>query len=134
MKVITVHLQSPSRYERIDSVTSFVGIDASGSFGILAGHERMMTVLESGIMRLRLVGGGYEFLAVAEGLLYFVDNELFISTRKFLKDEDHESLAERFNRMLSGEREEARAMRETIRQMEEELLKHLLRHPEVHGR
>ncbi len=43
-------------YERIDDVSSFVGEDDSGSFGLLARHDRFMTVLDFGLARLPLAG------------------------------------------------------------------------------
>jgi F-type H+-transporting ATPase subunit epsilon len=36
MKSFVLHLQDATHYERIDQVTSFVGQDDSGLFGILA--------------------------------------------------------------------------------------------------
>jgi hypothetical protein len=50
---ITLHLQSAVRCERIDGVLSFVGSDASGSFGIQPGRARFMTVLDYGLSRFR---------------------------------------------------------------------------------
>lgn len=49
-----MHLQSATQYERVDDVTSFVGEDGSGSFGILAGHARAMTLLSFGLARFRI--------------------------------------------------------------------------------
>jgi len=45
VSTFTLHLRDASQYERIEGVESFVGRDESGSFGILAGHARMMTAL-----------------------------------------------------------------------------------------
>ena len=54
MNTFVLHLQDATRYERIEGVSSFVGEDASGSFGILAQHGRFMTSLVFGLARFRV--------------------------------------------------------------------------------
>lgn len=127
MKTFTVHLQSPSLYERIESVTAFQGIDQSGSFGIWPGHERMMTVLTSGIAALKLNGQKPQYLGLAEGVLYYTNNELSISTRKYLRDSDYTNLAQVLKTTLQEEEANRLATRKNIRDMEEALLKQLLK-------
>ncbi len=53
MELFTIHLKSATQYEKIDKVLSFVGEDASGQFGILAHHSRMMTCLKFGLAWFR---------------------------------------------------------------------------------
>lgn len=88
MNTFTVHLFAADRYERVDGVASFVGEDKSGSFGLQARHDRFMTVLTFGLARLLLADGSREYLGFPGGLLYFIDNELRISTRRYLRDTD----------------------------------------------
>ena len=88
MKPFIMHVQSATQYERIEDVTAFVGEDLSGSFGILAGHQRLMTPLVFGLARFRVLDGDWQFLALPGGLLYFVGNELFLNTRRYLRDMD----------------------------------------------
>ena len=57
MKSFTMRLQDASQAQDIAGVTSFVGEDATGSFGILPGHARMITSLITGRARFR-VGEG----------------------------------------------------------------------------
>jgi F-type H+-transporting ATPase subunit epsilon len=54
MKSFILKLQDATRSEEIEQVTSFVGEDLSGSFGILAGHARMMASLVIGLARFRI--------------------------------------------------------------------------------
>jgi F-type H+-transporting ATPase subunit epsilon len=54
MNTFTLKLQDATRSKEIAGVTSFVGEDSSGSFGILAGHTRMMTSLLIGLARFRV--------------------------------------------------------------------------------
>lgn len=124
-----VHLQSPSRYERIDGVTRFVATDESGSFGILPGHERFMTVLSPGIAHFELPEGQVEYLGLPECALYFVKDELFISASKYLRDTNYANLSSVLQKKLHEEEQTRLEMRETIHRMEEALLKQLLRSP-----
>ena len=82
MNTFVLHLQSGTQYERIDDAVSFVAADASGSFGILAGHARMMTCLATGLARFRTADGSWRFLALPGAVLYFVHNELYVNTRR----------------------------------------------------
>ena len=52
MSGFTLHLFAAERHERIEAVMSFVGEDASGSFGILPQHDRFMTALTFGVARI----------------------------------------------------------------------------------
>ena len=126
MTTFTLHLYAADSYERIDEVASFVGEDESGSFGLLARHDRFMTVLTFGLARLRHGDGATEFLGLPGGVLYFVDNALRLSTRRYLRDTD----ARRIAQALAGELlEEEQALAETRRKLhllEAEMLKRLV--------
>ena len=93
MGTFEMHVQSATQYELIDGVTSFVGADDSGSFGIRARHARMMTALDYGLARYQLHDGSWHYLAFPRGILYFVDNALYISTRRFLHDTDYQRIS-----------------------------------------
>ena len=125
MNTFTVHLFAADRYEQIGNVASFTGEDRSGRFGLLARHERCMTALTFGLARLVLAGGSREYLGFPGGLLYFVGNELRISTRRYLRDTDVERIAHALMRELL---EEDRALHETRRKLhrlETEMLRRL---------
>ena len=76
MKGFTLQLQDATRSQQLPGVTTFVGEDASGSFGILADHARLMTSLAVGLARFRVGEGPWQYLALPGGLLYFHDNRL----------------------------------------------------------
>jgi F-type H+-transporting ATPase subunit epsilon len=125
MSTFTVHLFAADRYECIGDVASFTGEDKSGRFGLLARHERFMTALTFGLARLLLADGSREYLGFPGGLLYFVGNELRISTRRYLRDTDVERIAHALTRELL---EEDRALHETRRKLhrlETEMLRRL---------
>ncbi|WP_237065023.1 F0F1 ATP synthase subunit epsilon [Microbulbifer guangxiensis] len=124
-KTFTLQLYSATEQQSFDSAISFVGEDASGSFGIQAYHGRMITSLVFGLSRFRVEGGDWQYLALPGGVLYFHDNRLQIFTRRFLLDEDYERVAERLRQQLLAEEEALREMKESMRKMEESVLRKL---------
>jgi F-type H+-transporting ATPase subunit epsilon len=120
-----LHLESGTQYERIENVVSFIGEDDSGSFGILPGHARIMTVLAFGLARFRVAGQEWEFLALPGALAYFVDNQLHLSTRRYLRDRDVENIRTVLNEELQAEEESLRAMKQSVSRLEEEMLMRL---------
>jgi F-type H+-transporting ATPase subunit epsilon len=125
VNAFTVHLYAADRYERIDSAVSFVGEDKSGSFGLLARHERFMTVLDFGLARITLADGSRQYLGFPGGLAYFIDNELRISTRRYLRDTDVERITQALTRELLEEEQALQQTRRKLHRLEAELLKRL---------
>lgn len=125
MNGFTLHLQDATQYERIEQVTSFVGEDDSGSFGLLAGHERMMTILVFGLARYRVRNQPWQYLAVPGALVYFLNNTLYLSTRRYLRDENYERINAALRQQLVAEEEALHKIRVSLHHMEEEMLKRL---------
>jgi len=125
MTGFTLLLFDPNQSDRIESVTSFVGEDASGSFGILAGHGRFMTPLIFGLARYRVGDRPWQYLAVPGALLYFADNVLSISTRHYLIDDDYEKVSVMLTEQLLAEEQDLHAMKESLHRMEDAMLKRL---------
>lgn len=127
MKPIVLHLQSTTQYEQIDGVTSFVGEDRSGKFGILPGHARMITSLIFGLARYRTGDDVWHYLALPGALLYFVDNRLTINTRRYLSDTDYNRISSALEEKLRMEEEKLRGLKESLHHLEAEMLKRLQR-------
>lgn len=125
MNTFTLELLSATEQQQMHEVVSFVGEDASGSFGILAGHERAITVLVFGLARFHRVGEDWQYLALPGGLLYFVDNRLQICTRHYLIDSDYERITETLQKQLLAEERDLQKMKEGLRRMEESILRRL---------
>ncbi len=125
MNQFVVHLQSATQYERIDGAASFVGRDASGSFGILAGHHRTMTSLLFGLAHLRTMDGRRQFIALPGALLYFVNNELLLMTRRYLRDDDYARISIALADQLQAEEIALRDVKDSVHRLEEEMLKRL---------
>ncbi|MDD5249109.1 MAG: F0F1 ATP synthase subunit epsilon [Rhodocyclaceae bacterium] len=125
MSGFSLQLLGADRGERIDGVMSFVGEDGTGSFGLLAGHERFMTVLSFGLARVRLADGAWEYLGFPGGLLYFVADECRISTRRYVRDNDVTRIARALTRELLDEEQALFETRRKLHQLEAEMLKQL---------
>jgi len=125
MRAFDILLQSATQSERIEGVVSFVGEDDSGSFGIEAGHERMMTVLVYGLARVRLRDERVRYLAFPGAVLYFADNALRLSTRKYLLDDDYQRVSRGLVERLLEEERALRTIRENIHRLEQEMFRRL---------
>jgi F-type H+-transporting ATPase subunit epsilon len=125
MKAFTLHLRDATQARTIDGVTSFVGEDASGAFGILAGHARMITTLVIGLARFRVGEEAWQYLALPGAVLYFRDDLLTLSTRHFLLDDDYLRISSALQQELLAEEEQLRSMKESLHRMEEQILRQL---------
>ncbi len=125
MRTFTLRLHDATRAEQIAGVTSFVGEDASGSFGILAGHARMMTSLIIGLARFRIGETDFTYLAAPGAVLYFNNNLLTLSTRHYLLDDDYMRISQALQQQLLAEEETLHTMKQSLHHMEEEVLKRL---------
>jgi len=125
MSGFTLHLQDAQSYTRVDRVQSFVGVDATGSFGLLPGHARFMTSLVFGLARFRNAESGWEYLALPSALVYFVDDELFLSTRRLFRGPDYDQVDALLRTRLATEEQALAAMRESLKRLEQEMMKRL---------
>jgi F-type H+-transporting ATPase subunit epsilon len=125
MKSFTLQLQDATQSEKIADVTSFVAEDASGSFGIMAGHARMMASLIMGLARFRIGDKAWQYLALPGAVLYFHDNVLTLSTRHYLRDNDYMRVSQALQQQLLAEEEKLHTMKKSLRHMEEEVFKRL---------
>lgn len=125
MTGFTLWLESATSSERIEGVASFVAEDASGSFGILPGHERFVTVMEFGLARFRTAEGEWQYLAAPGAAIYWRDDELHLSTRRYVRGADFESMGTVLNEQLAAEERALRAVKDSLRGLEEEMLKRL---------
>jgi F-type H+-transporting ATPase subunit epsilon len=126
MKTFTIELRSATQCERIDGTVSFVAEDGSGSFGILAGHERMTTVLGFGLARFRLPDEDWQYIALPGALLYFAENRLCLCTRRYLRDVDLLRVSAALREQLLREEEGLLGMKQSLHRLEQEMFKRLL--------
>lgn len=120
-----LHLQSSTQHEIIHNVVSFVGEDASGQFGILANHARMMTCLKIGLAWFRYENKEKEYLAFPGAVVYFIDNQLYISTRHYFRNTDYQAIHALIEKELHIEEENLLHIKESLHRLDEEILKRL---------
>lgn len=125
MNTFSLQLLATDGQTRIDGVTSFIGEDASGSFGILAGRVRLITSLLFGLARFRCGDEAWQYLALPGAQLYFADNRLQLYTRRFLMDSDYERISTILQQQLLDEEQKLRSMKQSLRRMEDEVMRRL---------
>jgi F-type H+-transporting ATPase subunit epsilon len=108
---------------RIDGVASLVAGDASGQFGLQPGHEALVTVLEPGLFRYRLVGSEtWTWCACAGGMLSCRHEAgaaiVRIVSRRFLRGADAEALQSQLDVLLQREHGMRVSTRESRDQLE----------------
>ena len=123
MNTFKLILQDATHVETIDSVRSFLGEDASGQFGIMANHQRMMTVLVVGLSRVHLDNDAWQYIALPGAVMYFENNILNLNTRKFLVDKDYENISHLLQQELLNEEKALSSMHSSLRKMEENMLR-----------
>lgn len=118
-------LRDSTHTERFEQVTSFVCEDASGSFGIQAHHGRLMAAPIFGLARFRIAKDPWQYLAMPGALLYFLNNELTINTRRYLIDADYLSISVVLQEQLLAEEMELKSIKDSLHFMEEEVLRRM---------
>jgi F-type H+-transporting ATPase subunit epsilon len=125
VNTFTLHLHSLTAARTLPGVRSLVARDASGSFGIQAGHEDFMTALEFGLARYRSGAGAWQYLALPGGILRVAAGAVWLFTRRYLEDSDYRRLGGEIERELRAEEEALRQTRMSLQQMEQQLLRRL---------
>ncbi|HCC3243593.1 TPA: F0F1 ATP synthase subunit epsilon [Legionella pneumophila] len=125
MELFTIHLKSATQYETVDKVVSFVGEDHSGQFGILAHHTRMMTCLKFGLAWFRYENEETEYLALPGAVVYFIDNQLHIATRHYIRHKEYQVLQMALEEELHWEEDNLSQTQESVHRLDEEMLKRL---------
>ncbi len=126
MNTFKLNLFDGSHEQRFEGVLSFVAEDATGCFGIQAHHARFMTTLVFGLARFHLETEEWQYLALPGAVVYFNNNELMISTRHFHIDTDLERISSLLEQQLNAEEEKLQTSRESLRKMEQAMLKRML--------
>jgi len=127
MTAYTLHLQSATQYDRRDDVERFVARDASGSFGLLARHERMMTVLGFGLARFCTAQEAWHYVALPGAVAYFVDGALYVSTRRYVLGDDYRAVAAAVGETLLAEERALTSLKTSVNRLEHEMMRRLWR-------
>jgi F-type H+-transporting ATPase subunit epsilon len=125
MKGYMLEIQAAAQTLQVPRVISFIGEDASGSFGLQAGHARFMTILEFGLARFRTAEDDWQYLALPGALLDFSPAGLWIGARHFLLDRNYARISRLLQEQLRAEEQALQVTKTSLRRMEEELLRRL---------
>jgi F-type H+-transporting ATPase subunit epsilon len=99
--------------------------EASGSFGILAGREPLVTVLSWGACRYRTRDEAAHYLAVPGGALFFRNGVLRIVTPRCVLGDDYAEILNTLDTRMRAETEEKGEVRRMLRELDRELLSRL---------
>lgn len=125
MSTFTLHLYSMTQNECLPNVVSFSGVDNSGKFGILPNHMRMMTRINLGLSQIKYDNLITEYLVLAGGVIYFVDNTLCICTKRYLRGTNYHEMAAMLDQQLQAENMATLGTNKTMGHLEELLLQRL---------
>jgi len=125
MSCFTLQLCSATRRERIDDVISFVGADASGQFGILPRHARMITVLGYGLARYRTADGDWRYLALPGAVLRFGDDRLSITARRYVHGTDYQRIRQSLDAELRADEARLGKLKTQLIRLEREMFRKL---------
>jgi F-type H+-transporting ATPase subunit epsilon len=125
MTTFTLRILDSNGQQTFTEVISFVGEDASGSFGILAGHARFITSLVVGLARFRTVGSDWHYVALPGAILYFDKDVLKLCTRRCLVGADYGQISAALRDQLLSEESKLTSMKLSLHRMEEEIFKRM---------
>lgn len=127
MNGFSLHLQSATQYERLDDIVSFVGEDSSGSFALMSNHARFITTLVFGLAKFRYGGGEWQYLALPGAVAYFHNNQLTLSTRRYLRSDDYTQISRALREELVVEEQALGEFKQSLAQMEKAMMLRLWR-------
>ncbi|HTX02268.1 MAG TPA: hypothetical protein VMD07_01205 [Candidatus Acidoferrales bacterium] len=125
MSDFRLDLVSEERHESIDRIVSFIGADESGSFGILANRESLITILSWGLCRFTTADGATEYVGMPGGVLSFGERLLRIATPRYVRAAESETLLRQLDDRMKTEEEDRRRLREVLHNLDREFLRRL---------
>jgi len=136
MRTFTLTMLDGHRGVDIDNVTSLMAADASGAFGVQAGHAALLTVLEPGLIRYRTLRvPDWSFAASLGGMLYCETRRshtcVCIVSGRFLFGTEPASLQSELEVLLAREERLRISTRESHLQLELALYKRVQELAEV---
>lgn len=129
---MVLELLDARRSTLVKDIISVIAEDATGQFGLLPGHEPVLTVLEPGILRFRQrkTGDDWHFAACTGGMLRSNASpgqplHVQIVSRRFLFNDDPDSLQAQLQALRLQEGRARQSSRGTTEQMDRSLYQRL---------
>lgn len=111
--------------QHFPSVSHFIGADAEGSFGVLAGHARLVALLRYGLARFADGDGRWQYLALPSGVLRFADNQLTVTTVRYFLGDQREAICQHLAEEMAKTDSEIHSARATLAEIERSLVRRL---------
>jgi F-type H+-transporting ATPase subunit epsilon len=120
-----LNLLDGHRSDHFDSVTQLIASDDSGSFGILAGHARIVAVLRYGLVRFVDTTGKWRYISLPGGVLSFGNNQLNIMTVRYFLGDSRELIIQQLAAEMSKADSDLHRSRATLEEIEHSLVRRL---------
>lgn len=125
MNHFALHLHDSHGGDRFDEVVQFIAADGSGSFGILAGHARMLAVLRYGLARFVDSSGRWHYVSLPGGVMSFADNRLTLATVRYFLGAERASICRQLEDEMARLDSDVHTSRTTLTEIEHALLRRL---------
>ncbi|EXI90087.1 MAG: F0F1 ATP synthase subunit epsilon [Candidatus Accumulibacter regalis] len=125
MNSFALHLHDSHGADRFDDVVQFIAADGSGSFGVLAGHARMLAVLRYGLARFVDSAGHWRFIALPGGVLAFAENRLTLATVHYFLGDERAAICQQLADELARVDSDVHTSRATLTEIEHALVRRL---------
>ncbi len=125
MQTFTLLLNDISQALQFEQVESFVARDASGSFGLQAGHESFVTCLQPGLARFRDGKGQWHYIAQPGAVVLFADNRLQLAATQMLLSDDRDALVAQMDAQWQAMDQQLGTSKLNITQVEQALARKL---------
>jgi F-type H+-transporting ATPase subunit epsilon len=125
MRTFSLSLLDSQGEARFEAVTQFIAADASGSFGLLAGHAAMVALLRYGLARFCDRDGRWHYVALPGGVLRFADNQLTVASARYFLGEERGAMSELLAQALARTDLEIHAARASLAEIEHALARRL---------
>ena len=126
MKTFALTLLDSRGAERFAPVVAFVAADASGTFGLLAGHAKIVSVLRYGLARFVDDAGKWRYVALPGGVLRFADNSLTLTTVRYFLGEERGKIVSQLATEMARADSDVRTARATLNEIEHSLMRRLI--------
>ena len=125
MRTFRLELLDSQGADRFAAVRQFIATDASGSFGIQAGHEPMVAVLRYGLARFEDEGEQWHYAALPGGVLRFAGNCLTVATVHYFLGQERDTLLQQLTAEMARTDSDIARARTTLTEIEHSLLRRL---------
>ncbi|MBE2259826.1 MAG: F0F1 ATP synthase subunit epsilon [Candidatus Accumulibacter sp.] len=125
MNGFALHLHDSHGSDHFDDVVQFIAADGSGSFGVLAGHARMVAVLRYGLARFVDGHGHWRYLALPGGVLNCTGGRVSLATVRYFLGDERATICRQLADEMARTDSDVHTSRTTLTEIEHALLRRL---------